>query len=314
MADAAPLNNNFWSIILAGGEGERLRPLVQQWLGQPKPKQYCTFIGTRSMFQHTVDRADLLSSPDRRVTVIAKSHRHDALAQLADRVTGKIVVQPINRDTAAGVFLALAHVRARDPQATVVVYPSDHFVYPEERFVKVVETAIRAADLLTDHLVLLAVAPDRIEQEYGWIQPGVQLGCIGEHGLHKVDLFVEKPTPAVARQVMLSRGMWNTLILAARIETLWEMGWRCFPELIRLFEQYSAAIGTSKEETMLEAVYQKLPTRNFSSHLLQRLPQQAAAIEMSGVLWCDWGKPQRIVDTLQRIGKLPAFPLEYAVA
>ncbi|MBI4460209.1 MAG: hypothetical protein HY648_09155 [Acidobacteria bacterium] len=123
---------------------------------------------------------------------------------------------------------------------------------------------------------------------------------------------MEKPAAAVARQVMLSRGLWNTLILAAKVETLWGMGWRCFPELMRLLEQYEEALGTPKEEAMLEAVYQKLPVRNFSSHLLQRLPEQVAAIEMSGVLWCDWGKPQRIVDTLQRIGKLPAFPVEYA--
>ena len=311
MADTVPARN-LWSIILAGGEGERLRPFVQRWLGRHKPKQYCTFIGNRSMFQHTLDRADLLSAPDHRVTVIAKSHRQEALAQLADRNTGKIVVQPANRDTADGVFLALAHVRACDPQATVVVYPSDHFVYPEERFVKVVEAAVRAADLLNDHLVLLAVAPDRIEPEYGWIQPGLQLGCIGKHGLHKVDVFVEKPAAALARQVMLSQGLWNTLILAAKAETLWDMRWRCFPELMRLLEQYAAAIGTSKEEAVLEAVYQKLPPRNFSSHLLQRMPEQIAVIEMTGVLWCDWGKPQRIVDTLQRLRKLPAFPLEYA--
>lgn len=45
-----------WSIILAGGNGERLRPMVQSWLGQPRPKQYCTFLGTRSMLEHTLDR------------------------------------------------------------------------------------------------------------------------------------------------------------------------------------------------------------------------------------------------------------------
>ena len=304
--------SNLWSIILAGGEGERLRPFVQRWLGRHRPKQYCTFIGSRSMFQHTLDRADLLSSPDHRVTVIAKSHQQEALAQFVDRDTGKIVMQPANRDTAAGVFLALAHVRACNPQATVVVYPSDHFVYPEARFVKVVEAAKRAVDLLNDHLVLLAVAPDRIEPEYGWIQPGLQLGSIGEHGLHKVELFVEKPNATVARQFLSSRGLWNTLILTAKVETLWALGWRFFPEMMRMFEQYGAAIGTSKEDAVREVMYREMPARNFSSHLLQRLPEQVAAIEMTGVLWCDWGKPHRIVDTLQRIGKLPAFPLEYA--
>jgi mannose-1-phosphate guanylyltransferase len=60
---------NQWSIILAGGEGERIRPLIQQCLGHHKPKQYCTFVGHRSMFQRTLDRADRKSLPEHRVTI-----------------------------------------------------------------------------------------------------------------------------------------------------------------------------------------------------------------------------------------------------
>ena len=52
-----------WSIILAGGEGNRTRPFIEQWLGRHKPKQYCTFVGNRSMLQHTFDRADRLVRP-----------------------------------------------------------------------------------------------------------------------------------------------------------------------------------------------------------------------------------------------------------
>jgi hypothetical protein len=56
---------NVWSVVLAGGEGERTRAFITSWLGYHKPKQYCTFTGTRSLFQHTVDRADALVSPER---------------------------------------------------------------------------------------------------------------------------------------------------------------------------------------------------------------------------------------------------------
>ena len=83
-----------WSIILAGGNGERLKPMVQRWLGRHRPKQYCTFIGTRSMFQHTVDRSDRIVSPQRRVTVIARDHRDDAWPQLSSRPQGKVMLQP----------------------------------------------------------------------------------------------------------------------------------------------------------------------------------------------------------------------------
>jgi mannose-1-phosphate guanylyltransferase len=138
------------------------------------------------MFQHTVDRASLLSSPHCAVTFIAKAHHQVALGKLAERKL-ELVVQPENLDTAAGIFLPLTHVRLRDPRATVVIYPSDHFVYPESRFARAVESAVRAADLRPDHLILVTVSPDRIEPEYGWIRPGLRLGRIGEHNLYEVE-------------------------------------------------------------------------------------------------------------------------------
>ena len=303
------IKSDLWSVILAGGDGERLRPFIQRALGNGRPKQYCTFVGTRSMFQHTLDRADLLSRPDRKVTVIAQSHCGEALPQLAGHQAGTLLFQPANRDTAAGVFLALTHVRARVPEATVVIYPSDHFVYPEDNFVGVVQRAVRAANHLKERVFLLAVSPDSPEEQYGWIQVGPNLGRADGSPVRAVKTFVEKPSSRMAGAMMASGALWNTLILAARVRTLWALGWRYFPEMMSLFERYTEVIGTCKEEAVLKAVYKVMPARNFSSHLLASIPQQITVIELSDVIWSDWGKPERIVHTLDRIGKYPAFPL-----
>lgn len=297
-----------WSIVLAGGEGERLRPFVQQWLGRHKPKQYCTFIGTRSMFQHTLDRADQLSAPHRRVTVIASGHGRYVLPQLSEPQRGKLLVQPANRDTAAGIFLALTYVRVHNPQATIVLYPSDHFVYPEDRFIDVVRGAVRATKQMKDRVLLLGVTPDRLESEYGWIHPGSHLASMGGHTLRAAKAFVEKPSIERCRAAMAAGALWNTLVLAARVDTLWAMGGQCFPEMMALFEKYANAVGTPNEQSVLEAIYEVMPSRSFSHHLLERLPNQVAVMELTGVLWSDWGRPERIVETLQRIGKQPAFP------
>ena len=296
--------SDLWSIVLAAGEGERVKPLVERWLGQHKPKQYCTFIGTRSMFQHTLDRADQISHPDQKITVIARAHRGHAWPQLAKRKAGKIVLQPANRDTAVGVFLALSHIRSVAPQAIVVVFPSDHFIYPEDRFVEVAKCAVSAARQLKHWLFLLGVSPDGLELEYGWIRPGPHLGWIKGHQVRGVETFVEKPGRKKCEAAMASGALWNTLILAAKVETLWALGQRCFPEIMELFEISIKSIGTPEEDSVLETVYQAMPARNFSSHLLESVPDQIAVIELSGVLWCDWGNPERIVDTLRRIGSL----------
>ncbi len=302
---------HLWSIVLAGGEGERLKPFVKRWLGRHKPKQYCSFIGTRSMFQHTLDRSDQIVMARRRVTVVARNHREDVLSQMASRDKGIVLFQPRNRDTAAGIFLGLAYVRSCDPEATVVIFPSDHFVYPEERFVEMTRTLARAASSLTHWVFLLGVPPQSPEQEYGWIRPGKSLGWIDGIRIQAAEAFVEKPRPEACRLAMNAGGMWNTMVVAARLDTLWQLGRQSFPELLRLFEVYGRSIQTKQENAILEKIYAAMPKRNFSSHLLQEFPKHVAVIELKGVVWSDWGQPERIVQTLYRMDRQPNFCLAH---
>jgi len=309
MVSPNKIPDQLWSIILAGGEGTRLRALVHRWLGRPTPKQYCAFVGSRSMFQHTLDRAARLTPPNRIVTVVAHSHRHDALAQLEGRGGSTILFQPANRDTAAGVFLPLTYIRARAPQATVVLYPSDHFVYPEQRFLDTVRHAVRIAKSRPDRLVMLGVAPDRLELDYGWIQPGQSLANLPGEPVQAIQSFLEKPDAAQADAALRAGALWNTLVFAANVDLLWRLGWQCLPDMMPLFERLSQAIGGPGEGRALEAIYRDMPAKNFSSDLLQRVPEQLAVVELTGVLWSDWGKPERITEALRRIDRRPAFPL-----
>ncbi len=302
-------HDRLWSIVLAGGEGERVQPLVQRWLGHSKPKQYCTFVGTRSLLQHTMDRADRLTASDQKVIVIGRSHAWQAWPQLGQRSSGMVILQPANRNTAAGVFLPLTYIKARDAKATVVIYPSDHFVYPEHRFLNAVQRAVGTAEWLPHRLVLLGVPPDRLELDYGWIQPGEQLDHSSNYRIQSVRAFLEKPTAAEADSALAGGALWNTLVLVAKLETLWQTGWQCFPDLMPAFEHLLGAIGTTYEAKTLEAIYEHLPAYNFSSDLLRRVPEQLAVVEMAGVLWSDWGRPERIANTLRRIGRQPAFSL-----
>jgi mannose-1-phosphate guanylyltransferase len=297
-----------WSIILAGGEGERIKPFVKRWLKRHKPKQYCAFVGTRSMLQHTLARADLLSARDRQLTVIKRSHLSDARLQLAERPVETIILQPENCDTGAGVFLPMTYIRKRDPGATVVVYPSDHFIYPEDKFAEVVVSAVRAAEEYPEDLVLLGVVPDNPEPDYGWIIPGTDLGWVYGRRVARVQSFLEKPGAVRAQAAMESGGLWNTLVFAVKVETIWRMGLNCFPEMMPLFEQLERAIGTPAEGTLLDAIYRIMPVRNLSAGLLARVVEHVAVIELDGVFWSDWGRPERIADTLRRMDKTPAFP------
>jgi mannose-1-phosphate guanylyltransferase len=298
-----------WSIVLAGGEGERVKPLVLRWLGRHRPKQYCTFVGNRSMFQHTVERATTLTSPERTMVVAALHHHSEVSSQLRERPIGKLLLQPTNCDTAAGIFLPLAYLRARDPHAIVVIFPSDHFIYPEHPFLETVRQAMVSVEVMPERVLLLGVRPDRVETEYGWIQRGPQLNRSPNYPVHAVSSFLEKPRAAQADVALRAGGLWNTLVITATVESLWQAGCTCFSDMIPLFERLESAWDTPDERSLLEAAYRTMPVYNFSSDLLERLPDRMAVMELAGVLWSDWGNPERIAETIRRIGKTPAFPL-----
>jgi mannose-1-phosphate guanylyltransferase len=301
---------NVWSIVLAGGDGLRMKEFIKGRLGCEKPKQYCAFTGTRSMFQHTLDRAAKVTPWERVVVVAARDHQEEVWSQLDGRPAGMVLLQPKNLDTAAGIFLPLTFILARDPQATVMIYPSDHFIYPEGRFAAVVGHAVWGSTLLGGRPVLLAAKPDTLELEYGWIKPGRFLGWTGVWPVQAVETFLEKPDEATAREGWAGGSLWNTMILAAKARALWKLGWKCFPEMMRLFERLKEAIDTAEELRVLDAIYEEMPRRNFSSHLLQCVPDQLAMMEMPDILWSDWGHPGRIADTLDKIGKQPALAEE----
>ncbi len=300
---------NVWSIVLAGGDGERVKPFVLRWLGRHRPKQYCTFVGTRSMFEHALDRATRITSPKRTVVVAARHHRHEMLDHPCAYRINRLIEQPINRDTAAGIFLPLSYVRARNPEALVVIQPSDHFIYPEQRFLEAVRQSLASAEAMPDRLLLFGVQPDRLETEYGWICRGDQLNGSSTIPVYAVSSFLEKPGRAQADATLRSGGLWNTLILTATVDALWQAGWTCFPDMMPRFERLCSAWNTPEELAVLEDVYRDMPTHNFSSHLLQQIPDRVAVMELTNVLWSDWGKPERIAETIRRIGKTPAFPL-----
>ena len=301
---------DLWSVILAGGEGERTRPFIERWLGYHKPKQYCSFVGSRSMLQHTWDRADYITQIDHKVTVVAQDHFSEVLSQSKNRMGGQVIGQPQNRDTAAGIFLPLTYIRARNPHATVVLYPADHFVYPEDRFMNTVQKAIHATTILQDRIILLGVRPTSLELEYGWIEPGGPLGWSGGLCVRRVHAFLEKPNAIQGLAARANGALWNTFVMAAKLETLWRLGWKCMSEIMERFEQLEKVIGTSHEGSILREIYQGMPRRDFSSDFLSCASESIGVIELKDVLWSDWGQPERIASSIRAIGKTPVFSSE----
>lgn len=292
-----------WSLVLAGGHGERLREFTEQQFGAYRPKQYCAFMGNRSMIQHTWNRAKALCPPQRIVTVMDQSHWGYVRPQLIGESVGRVVWQPDNRGTGAGVFLPLSYIRAHDPNATVVLWPSDHFVFPADPMLRVIRQAV---SLVRDHpqqMVLLTVPPQSREQDYGWVIPGALCPHPAGVRVREVRKFVEKPSEAQLGEITRQGGQWNTLVLIAHVHTLWEAGRQCIPEVVMPLEKQADRIGTASESQTLMNLYRTMPARNFSSDVLALIPQQLTMVELAGVYWSDWGRPERILETMRFMGR-----------
>jgi mannose-1-phosphate guanylyltransferase len=230
-------------------------------------------------------------------------------------------MQPSNLDTGPGIFFPAASILGADPSATVLIFPSDHFVFPVKRFLPQIQQLAEIAETFQDRIVLLGVKPNRPEADYGWIKPGPVhnpggLKTEADGNLARtVDAFTEKPSPQDAENYRRKGYLWNTMIMAVKIQTLWKLGQRFLPAVVSSFDPF---VGTSSDnrscdpnfdlmKTDLVHAYSSLNPENFSKGLLQRAPEHILVTSMDDVLWDDWGRPDRIVESLAQIGRIPAF-------
>lgn len=300
--DHTPLEH-LWGIVLAAGEGVRARAFLQQLCGGRGIKQFCAVIGRRSMLQHTLARVERLIPRERILVVVSTDHRPEVAQQLARWPAENIIYQPLNRDTAPGILLPLAYVTHRDPAATVTVFPSDHFIVEESRFMATVERAVVEVQQFPHELVLLGMTPDHVEEGYGWVEPGAV--AAGRESF-PVRRFVEKPSFTCASQLLARRALWNTMVFTVQVPALWELFHTSAPDLCDTFNTIRLLLNTSYASGFIVRVYETLRARNFSAEVCEPLAARLRVLPAPQVGWSDWGTEERILASLRQIEKLDA--------
>jgi len=120
------LPRHFWAVLLAGGDGVRLRDLTERIVGDHRPKQFCPIVGAESLLSQTRGHLDPLFSGDRQVFVVSYAHERYYSKELADAKDSLVIEQPMNRGTAVGIIVALVQIMQADPDAVVGVFSCDH--------------------------------------------------------------------------------------------------------------------------------------------------------------------------------------------
>jgi mannose-1-phosphate guanylyltransferase len=294
------------AIILAGGDGTRLLELTRKITGSPIPKQFCPVTGNTTLLDQTRSRVSLTVPPDKTFLALTRTQDRFYTPLLADVPSENMVVQPENRGTLYAIVYSLLRVAAMYSLASVAIFPSDHFVDDSVEFMRHVELAFAAVDARPELTVLLGITPDNPEIGYGWIEPAQRLH-IGSDPIFSVRRFWEKPSCAVARDLLARGCMWNSFVVVAHISTLLALTMTATPALYAQFAHIRASIGTSGEQSTLRALYGRSPTASFSEQVLARSASSLAVLPVRGVQWSDLGEPHRAMKTLTELGVSPQW-------
>jgi mannose-1-phosphate guanylyltransferase len=294
----SPFGTHTWAIVLAAGEGSRLRTLTTTSAGDAVPKQFCSLNGGHSLLEETLRRAAAVAPRQRVCAVVAAQHRRWWEPALWSAPPANVVVQPQNQGTANGVLLPLLYVLERDPAARIVLLPSDHYVRDEE----VLAAALRAAStqiaFRRDEILLLGIEPEDVDPELGYVVPGRS----DQRGAFEVDEFVEKPSPTLARTLLERGALWNSFILAARGEALLGLYEQRFAQLvIEMRHAVRRELRTNANGWAIGELYERLPEIDFSRHVLEGHESSLRVLQVPQCGWSDLGTPRRVADCLARI-------------
>ena len=240
---------NFYPVILAGGRGTRFWPLSRK----RRAKQVLALDGEQTMIQQTVDRLRKVA-PEKQFWIITNDDlRQVVAAQLKGFSSEQIVAEPEGRNTAPAIGLAAFVLLARDPEAIIGMFPSDHIITGQKKFLRLVEKAIAIA-AKGENIVVLGIKPNRPETGYGYIEAGEKLGS----GVMRVHRFTEKPN-ADRAQEFLDAGnyFWNSGMFVWSARTLANALREHLSETAPYLEEIAAAFGTPKFDGVFRSLYRK---------------------------------------------------------
>jgi len=250
--DVSSMTNSieFRPVILAGGSGTRFWPRSRR----AHAKQVLALDGERSMIQQTVERLKPLAT-EKHIWVITNEYlAHEITEQLEGVPAEQIIQEPVARNTAPACGLAALLIERENPDAVLGVFPSDHVISDEPRFLKALQKGIALA-ATGDNMVVLGIEPTRAETGYGYIETGDYTR--DDSAIH-VRRFIEKPNLNRAQEFLAAGNYyWNSGIFLWSARTLANAVREHLPETSPLLESIAAAYGTPQFEEVFRSLYPK---------------------------------------------------------
>jgi len=267
---------DFRPVILAGGSGTRFWPRSRR----AHAKQVLALDGERSMIQQTVERLKPLAGLEKTWVITNEYLAHEIADQLPGLPATQIVQEPVARNTAPACGLAAFLIERDNPDAVLGVFPSDHVIADEPRFLKALQKGIAVA-AAGENIVVLGIEPFRPETGYGYIETGDLTK--DDSALH-VRRFIEKPNQNRADEfVAAGNYYWNSGMFLWSARTLANAVREHVPETAPLLEAIAAAWGTPAFDEVFRTAYPKCENISVDYAVLE--PRSAKGEHLSN-LYC----------------------------
>jgi mannose-1-phosphate guanylyltransferase len=254
-----------YCVIMAGGIGSRFWPLSTA----EYPKQFHDILGTgESLLQQTFRRLCLLTDPTKILVVTHRQYEAQVAEQLPTMLHRNIILEPARRNTAPCIAYAAYRIQSEDPNANILVAPSDHLISNETEFVRIAKLALQTASE-SDFLFTLGIKPHRPDTGYGYIQFEDQEALNEE--VKKVKTFTEKPNLEIAQQFMDSGDfLWNAGIFIWSVKSFKQELQEHQPDLFQNFEQGAEKFGTDAEDDFVGKIYPACDNESIDYGLMEK--------------------------------------------
>jgi mannose-1-phosphate guanylyltransferase len=274
------MNNNNYCVIMSGGVGSRFWPLSKE----EKPKQFLDFLGTgRSLLQGTFDRFKKIVPTENILIVTNEAYAEMTKKQLPEVQEHQILCEPMRRNTAPAIAFATYRIKAINPQANIVVAPSDHLILNEEQFIADITKGL---DFVENNpmLLTLGIQPSRPETGYGYIQ----ISKKEINGISKVKTFTEKPNLELATMFVGSgEFVWNSGIFLWNVNTVINAFRNHLPDIANKFDEGKQLFNTADEKRFIGEIFPFCPNISIDYGVLEKADN--VYVNVSNFGWCDLG-------------------------
>lgn len=281
-----------YAVIMAGGGGTRLWPVSRK----ERPKQLLPLIGQETLFQSTVQRLENLFPPERILVVTVEDQAREMVQQAPSILKENYILEPAPRGTASVVGLAAAILQKRDPDASMAILPSDHFIRNRDLFHYLLRAAFEVAE--NGYLVTLGITPTHPSTAYGYIQQGQPLSGGYKYPAYEVKSFMEKPDEETAQKLLRSGDhSWNSGMFVWRADVILKEINKQMPALDKALKEIGTVWGTEKQAEVLKERWRDLKVKTVDYGIMEKA-ERVAVLPAGGLGWSDVGSWESLFEVL----------------